>query len=117
MFIAAVVVIAITCILLILVVLVQNSKGGGLAAGIGGGLSANIVGVKRTNDLLENITWGLAIFLLISCLGTNLLIDRDGEDDTVEVNSVNVERAQESGFVPQQKAAPAPQSEATEEEQ
>ena len=109
MFTAAIVLIILICFLLILVVLVQNSKGGGLAAGMGGGSSTNLVGVKRTNDLLENITWGLAIALLVGCLATNFLVDKGGEGEAVEMNSVNVERAQESGAVqPQQQAQPAP---------
>lgn len=109
MFTAAIIAITLICFLLILVVLVQNSKGGGLAAGMGGGSSTNLVGVKRTNDLLENITWGLAIALLVGCLATNFIIDRGGESEAVEINSVNVERAQESGSVaPQAAPAPAP---------
>lgn len=45
--------------LLSLVVLVQNSKGGGLAAGFS--TSNQVMGVRRTTDLLEKLTWGLAI--------------------------------------------------------
>lgn len=100
MFTVALIFIALICFLLILVVLIQNSKGGGLAAGVSSS-SSNLIGVKRTGDLLENITWGLAITLLVSCLATNFIIDRDGNGET-EINSVNVERAQESGFAPQQ---------------
>jgi len=110
MFTAALIFITLICFLLILVVLIQNSKGGGLASGVGSG-SANLIGVKKTGDLLENVTWGLAITLLVGCLATNFIIDRDGDGNKEEINSVNVERAQESGFAPQQQpaAAPAPE--------
>jgi preprotein translocase subunit SecG len=60
------VLIFIVCILLTTVVLVQESKGGGLAAGFS---SANqLMGVKRTADFLEKATWTLAIVLLGLCL-------------------------------------------------
>ncbi len=49
------VLIVMVCILLVLVVLVQNSKGGGLAANFGA--SQQIMGVRRTADFLEKATW------------------------------------------------------------
>ncbi len=65
------IVIFIVCILLIGVVLVQESKGGGLASSFS---SANqVMGVKKTADVLEKATWGLAIFLLVLCLGAAAL--------------------------------------------
>jgi len=79
------VLILIACILLILVVLVQNSKGGGLAANFGS--TGQIMGVRKTADFLEKATWYLAISLLalvlISILviprGTNVTSTRDTE--------------------------------------
>lgn len=56
------VLILIVCLLLVLVVLVQNSKGGGLAANFGA--SNQIMGVRRTADFLEKSTWTLAAVLL-----------------------------------------------------
>ena len=55
------------CILIVLVILAQNSKGGGLSSQFGGSGASNMIGVKKTGDLLENITWGLivAIFVLV----------------------------------------------------
>ena len=66
MYTAATVLIIIVCVLLILVVLVQNSKGGGLAAGFAG--SNQVMGVKKTSDFIEKLTWGLALSLVILCL-------------------------------------------------
>jgi preprotein translocase subunit SecG len=68
------VLILITCVLLTLVVLVQNSKGGGLAANFGG--SAQIMGVRKTADFLEKATWYLAVFLLVLSLASILVIPR-----------------------------------------
>lgn len=58
--------ILIASILLTLIVLVQNSKGGGLAAGFQS--SNQIMGVRKTTDFLEKATWGLAFFLIISSI-------------------------------------------------
>ena len=60
------VLIFLVCIMLVLVVLVQNSKGGGLAAGFSS--SNQIMGVRKTTDFLEKATWYLAIALLVLCL-------------------------------------------------
>jgi preprotein translocase subunit SecG len=60
----------IICVLLILVVLVQNSKGGGLAAGFTG---SQIMGVRKTADFLEKATWTLAGTLILICIITNLI--------------------------------------------
>jgi preprotein translocase subunit SecG len=69
------VLILIVCILLILVVLVQNSKGGGLAANFGS--TGQIMGVRKTADFLEKTTWYLAIALLALCLISILVIPRN----------------------------------------
>jgi preprotein translocase subunit SecG len=68
------VLILISCVLLILVVLVQNSKGGGLAANFGG--TAQIMGVRKTADFLEKATWYLAIAVLVLALVSILVIPR-----------------------------------------
>lgn len=69
------VLILIACILLTLVVLVQNSKGGGLAANFGG--TGQIMGVRKTADFLEKTTWSLAIALLVLSLVSILVIPRN----------------------------------------
>ncbi|NOY38067.1 MAG: preprotein translocase subunit SecG [Chlorobi bacterium] len=70
------VLIIIACILLILVVLVQNSKGGGLAANFTGG--AQVMGVRQTADFLEKATWTLAIALVVLTLLASATIPRRG---------------------------------------
>ncbi len=80
-------------ILLVLVVLSQSSKGGISANFIGAGAS-QMMGVKKTSDILEKLTWGLAIALLLLTLATNFMIT--DPTDQVETSSPNVERANES---------------------
>ena len=61
-------------ILLVLVVLAQNSKGGGLSSQFGGSSASNLIGVKKTGDLLERLTWGLAISVMVFTLATNFAV-------------------------------------------
>lgn len=65
------VLIFIAAILLVLIVLVQNSKGGGLAANFSA--SNQVMGVRKTADFLEKATWTLAgslVFLSIMASAT-----------------------------------------------
>jgi preprotein translocase subunit SecG len=67
-------------ILLVLVILAQNSKGGGLTSQFGGSSASNIIGVKKTGDLLEKLTWGLIIAIMALCLTTNFMTSNQGSD-------------------------------------
>lgn len=63
-----VVLIVLVSILMILIVLIQESKGGGLASQFSS--SNQIMGVRKTNSLIENLTWGLAgamVVLSVAC--------------------------------------------------
>ena len=66
-------------VLLVLVVLAQNSKGGGLSNQFGGSGASNIIGVKKTGDLLEKLTWGFVITIMVLALSTNLVNQNLGE--------------------------------------
>jgi preprotein translocase subunit SecG len=66
------VLIIIICILLMLSVLVQNSKGGGIAGGLAS--SAQVMGVRKTTDFLEKLTWGLASALIVLSLISNFTL-------------------------------------------
>ena len=60
-----VVLVVIACIILGFIVLIQNSKGGGLASNFAS--SNQIMGVRKTADVLEKTTWGLAAFIMVLC--------------------------------------------------
>ena len=96
---ALVIVITIICFLLILVILAQNSKGGGLSSQFGGSSTSQLIGVKKTGDFLERLTWGLAIALLLLTLSTDFLITNDGDGADTSV-SPNIEKAQDRTIVP-----------------
>jgi preprotein translocase subunit SecG len=77
------IIISLACVisvLLVLVVLAQNAKGGGLSSQFGGSGASNLIGVKKTGDLLERLTWGFAITLIILSLMTNLVTPGGGND-------------------------------------
>ena len=85
-------------ILLILVVLVQNSKGGGLSAQFGGSSSNQFMGVQKTNDLLEKVTWTLAItIVLLTMLSKVFLSD---STNILDNSSPNIDRANEQNVIP-----------------
>ena len=65
MFTFCVVLIILACIVLAFVVLIQNSKGGGLASNFAS--SNQKMGVRKTADVLEKTTWGLAAFIMVLC--------------------------------------------------
>jgi preprotein translocase subunit SecG len=99
MFTLLLVIILLVCLLLALVVLAQNPKGGGLSNQFGSGGAANLMGVKRTGDLLEKLTWGFAIGLIVLSLGTHMVSSGDAP-----TRSINQQRAQQVRLP----AAPAP---------
>ena len=66
--------ILIVCILLGLIVLVQNPKGGGLAANFGSG--NQFMGARQTADFLEKASWTLAVVLLLLSLTATMIIPR-----------------------------------------
>lgn len=92
-----VILIVLVALLLMLVILAQNSKGGGLSSQFGGSGASQLMGVKRTGDLLEKVTWGLAIALIALTLSTSFFMDTNRRSGVV---SPNIQRAQEQNIVP-----------------
>ena len=83
--------IVIVAVLLILVVLAQNPKGGGLSSQFGGSGTTQLMGVKKTGDLLEKLTWGFAIALLVLSVATNFIQPQIEQD---VLSSPNIDNAQ-----------------------
>ena len=84
------VVILVVSILLGLIVLVQNPKGGGLAANFSGG--SQFMGVRQTADMLEKLTWGFGVGILILSLAAATIIPRqvnvNGQEDSELKNKI-----------------------------
>ena len=66
MYVFITILIVIAAILLTLLVLVQNSKGGGLAAGFQS--SNQIMGAPKTADFLEKTTWSIMGIIAVLCI-------------------------------------------------
>jgi len=88
----------IACVLLIIIVLIQNPKGGGLATNFS---AANqILGVNRTTEGVEKITWILAISLLVLSLGGPFFISKGGSAKESKMKE-NIENATPGSAIPQ----------------
>ena len=75
------VLIIIAAVLLTLLVLVQNSKGGGLAAGFASG--NQVMGAPKTADFLEKATWTLiAILVLLSIVSVGFVKGKVSKNDS-----------------------------------
>ena len=95
-YIFASVLIIIASILVIMVVLVQNSKGGGLAANFTS--AGQSMGVRKTADFLEKSTWTLAAAIMVLCLVATASIPRGQSRESVIKSSI--ERAQDPTAIP-----------------
>ena len=82
-------------IVLIVAVLAQNPKGGGLSSAFGGAGAAQFIGVKKTTDLLEKVTWGSASVIMVLAVVANVVVVPDSSVDPSTL-SPNVRKAQEA---------------------
>ncbi|MFC2087665.1 preprotein translocase subunit SecG [Bacteroidota bacterium] len=89
------VLIIIACILLVLIVLVQNSKGGGLAANFSS--QNQIMGVRKTTDFLEKATWTLAVSILVLALLASMTIPRESANPSESVIEDQIQNAPNPG--------------------
>ena len=93
MFTLCVVLIILACVVLAFVVLIQNSKGGGLASNFAS--SNQIMGVRKTADVLERTTWGIAAFIMVLCFVCAFM--SKNEVKSLRGNQVQTEQTQETG--------------------
>lgn len=100
------IIIVVAAVILTFVVLIQNSKGGGLAAGFA---SANqVLGVKQTTDRIEKLTWILiAVIVVLSVASARMISSSNAKPNT----SINTEQAaptaQPQPVMPAEPAQPA----------
>lgn len=108
-----VILILIVCAVLAIFVLIQNSKGGGLAAGISG--PNEIMGVRKTADFLEKATWTLAIALMVlSIIATAAIPNRQSKEalsTDVTVNETALPQPTPNAPLATEAAAEAPVAE------
>ena len=109
MYLLSFVLIVIASILMCFIVLIQNSKGGGLAAGFAS--SNQIMGVRKTTDFLEKATWTLAAIMVVVSIAAAYLIPSKRQ---VEVG-YSTEQMTQPVEVPATDAAPAAPAETPEQ--
>ena len=91
------VLVIIACFLQILIVLVQNSKGGGLAANFTS--AGQAMGIRKTADFLEKSTWTLAVAILVLCVVATAAIPRGGDQQTSRIQQ-QIENTVDPNAVP-----------------
>jgi preprotein translocase subunit SecG len=87
----------IACVLQVMIVLVQNSKGGGLAANFTS--AGQTMGVRKTADFLEKSTWTLAAAILILCVVATATIPRGGTTERSRIEN-SIQNAVDPNAVP-----------------
>jgi|LauGreDrversion4_2_1035121.scaffolds.fasta_scaffold16604_3 preprotein translocase subunit SecG len=93
------------CVGLGFMVLIQNPKGGGLNANVGG-LSNNFMGVKQTTDVLEKGTWIFVAVIAVLAMTSTLFLKSAGSGDSDKglINKVNTSATTPTQTAPVQTA-------------
>lgn len=109
-----VILIVLAGLLMIGIVLIQESKGGGLASNFSS--SNQIMGVRKTTDVIEKTTWGLAIMMVVlSIICAHVAPKSSSAESVIEKNATEQQQTNPNnlpGFGASQtkKAEPAKQS-------
>ena len=96
--------ILIASVLMIGIVLIQKSKGGGLASNFAG--SDQIMGVRKTTDVVEKTTWTIAVIIMVLCIATVAFMPNATtqqsvvEGQTQEVPTANFETTSPADVLP-----------------
>lgn len=104
--------IVLAAVLMCFVVLVQNSKGGGLSSSFAA--SNQIMGVRKTTDFIEKLTWGLAIFMVVVSIAAAYVVPSATQgtsvvmDQAVKEQKTNPYNMPTGSAAPQKDAAAAP---------
>ena len=112
--------IVVAALLMCFVVLIQNSKGGGLASSFAS--SNQIMGVRKTTDFIEKLTWGLAGFMVVISIACAYVLPTASSESSVIMEQAVKESATNplnapAGFVaPTATETPAAEAPAATEE-
>ena len=105
MYLLFVTLIVLAALLMCFVVLIQNSKGGGLASSFAA--SNQIMGVRKTTDFIEKLTWGLAAFMVVISIFAAYALPTQVEESSVIMDQAVKEQATNPLNAPTGFAAPA----------
>jgi preprotein translocase subunit SecG len=109
MLIVFVILVILSSAILGLIILVQNPKGGGLSASMGG-FSNQLMGVKQTTDVLEKGTWIFATVVGVICIISPAFIPKDSGTSSKTDNLLSTAPATVPS--PKQNTVPVPQGSA-----
>ena len=101
-----IILILIAAILMCLIVLIQESKGGGLASSFSN--SNQILGVRKTTDVIEKMTWGLAAFIVVLSICAVYFVPKVSEGQSVVLKPAMEQKASNAGNLPGFGAAQQP---------
>ena len=111
MYTVLVILIVVLAILMCFIVLIQESKGGGLASSFSA--SNQIMGVRKTTDVIEKMTWGLAAAMVALSVVSVFFIPKMTAEESTMMKAATEQRAVNSNNLPgfgasqPQQAAPA----------
>lgn len=104
--------VVVAAVLMCFVVFIQESKGGGLASSFSS--SNQIMGVRKTTDFIEKLTWGLAAVMVVFSILSAFYIPTSSNEGSVLSNQATEQQATNPNNIPgiptapaQQEAAPA----------
>lgn len=98
MYTSIVILVVLASVLMCLIVLVQESKGGGLAADYS---SFNqMAGAPKTTNFIEKATWGLAIVMIVLSVLSVAFLPQQGSNDSVIMNQATEQKATNPANVP-----------------
>jgi len=100
--------ILVVSVLLGLIVLVQNPKGGGLAANFAG-TGSQFMGARQTADFLEKASWTLAIVLLVLSLTATMIVPRNISEAGIQDTQLREQLEDVNQAAPIDFQAPPPQ--------
>ena len=112
MYLLFVTLIVLAALLMCFVVLIQNSKGGGLSSSFAA--SNQIMGVRKTTDFIEKLTWGLAAFMVVISIFAAYALPTQVQESSVIMEQAVKEQATNPLNAPAGFAAP--QTETTSDE-
>ena len=99
--------IIVACLFQVLIVLVQNSKGGGLAANFTS--AGQTMGVRKTADFLEKATWTLCAAILFLCIVATATIPRGSTEEQSRIKG-RIDNAVDPNAIPNLPTAVPPSS-------
>lgn len=97
-----------------LIVLIQESKGGGLASSFSA--SNQIMGVRKTTDVIEKVTWGLAVAIVVLSVVSVYVVPTVTSEESAVMRQATEQKATNSNNLPgfgasqTQQEAPAQQA-------